>query len=69
MTETICSDCGYPNVNMTAATLAKGSSVRDPGEPVCQSCNSARVVMVRSLDKIPNSLDRIRDKRRVRGAA
>jgi hypothetical protein len=60
-----CADCGYAADEMTPQTLAKGSSVREPGEPLCRSCTSTRITLVRSLDKIPRRLDQIRAKRMV----
>lgn len=55
-----CSDCGFPTDAINENTLRKGSSVREPGEMLCQGCSSTRVMLVRQLDKIPNTLDQIR---------
>lgn len=68
MIEAPCSDCGFA-VRMTQATLSKGSSVREPGEPLCLSCSAKRSRMVRELSEIPDDLDQIKAKRMVRGAA
>lgn len=59
-----CSDCGCVVTNMGPAAIMKGSSVREPGEPLCGSCSSTRTKMVRELDAIPNTLEMIRAKRR-----
>jgi len=64
-----CSDCGFPTRYMTDAKLKKGSSIREPGEALCQSCSAKRAKMVRELDAIPNRLHLIKAKRMVRGAA
>jgi hypothetical protein len=64
-----CTDCGFDNVNMTPSTLRKGSSVREPGEPVCASCGASRNKLVRELEQIPNDLALIKAKRQARGAA
>lgn len=68
MTEAPCSDCGHP-VQMTAATLRRGSSVREPGEAVCPSCTAHRIRMVRELADIPSKIDQIAAKRMVVGVA
>ena len=62
----LCVDCKTATCEMTDHTLAKGSSVRDPGEALCMSCQSARVIMVRQVDALPKSLDQIKAKRMVR---
>lgn len=61
-----CNDCGFPAAFMTEKTLARGSAVREPGEALCSSCTSTRIVIMRSLDKIPNTLTEIRAQRMVR---
>lgn len=68
MIEGTCSDCGN-TVRMSPTTLRRGSSVREPGEMLCQGCQSTRSRMVRELDTIPNRLDQIKAKRMVVGAA
>lgn len=68
MTEMPCSDCGFPAL-MTPTTLKRGSSVREPGEMLCQSCLAHRNRLVRELDTIPDKIDQIKAKRMVRGAA
>jgi hypothetical protein len=60
-----CDDCGKGTVDMSPETLARGSSVRDPGEKVCAGCNSRRVLMLRRVDALPTSLADIRAKRMV----
>lgn len=61
-----CNDCGFAARYMSPATLAKGSSVREPGEALCASCISKRNKMVRDLGLIPDRLDVIRSMRRPR---
>lgn len=61
-----CVDCGFDTGPITERTLRKGSSVRDPGEAVCPSCTSSRVILMRMVDKIPRTLAEIRAKRMVR---
>jgi hypothetical protein len=68
MIEAPCSDCANPT-KMTPLTLRKGSSVREPGEMLCQGCMASRAKMVRELDTIPNKIDQIKALRMVRGAA
>lgn len=58
-----CSDCGFPARQMSPTVLAKGSTVREPGEPLCEGCSSRRVIMVRQCVALPNSLADIRAKR------
>lgn len=62
----VCVDCKTATCEMTDATLAKGSSVRDPGEALCMSCQSTRVTLVRQVDALPKTLHQIRAKRMVR---
>lgn len=57
-----CSDCPAM-VRLNPLTLRKGSSVREPGEPLCPSCSATRIKLVRELDKIPSNLLDIRAKR------
>lgn len=57
-----CSDC-VAMVSMAPATIAKGSSVREPGEVLCMSCTATRIKLVREIDKIPSTLLEIRAKR------
>lgn len=54
----ICNDCGFPVSEgyMSERALARGSSVREPGEPLCQNCNSSRVLLVRKLAALPSTL-------------
>lgn len=54
-----CADCGYPARPTCAATLNRGSSVREPGEALCAGCSARRTRMVMELDAIPNSLAQI----------
>lgn len=65
-TELTCADCGCKFTTMSLATLAKGSSVREPGEAICQSCTSSRVMLVREVAKIPADITLIQAKRMVR---
>lgn len=60
-----CVDCGTKVSGVSEETIAKGSSVRDPGEVVCGSCSSSRVILLRKLDRLPDKLDQIRAKRMV----
>lgn len=65
-----CSDCptdvtGY----MTPTALAKGSSIREPGEPLCRGCTSRRIKMVREVDALPRTLADIKAKRMSVGVA
>ena len=63
-----CADCGC-EVFITEKTLRRGSAVREPGEPVCPSDLARRNKMVRELEAIPASLDRIKAMRMRRGIA
>lgn len=51
---------------MTLAALRRGSNVREPGEYLCAGCSSRRVLMVREVEKIPNSIIQIKAMRMVR---
>ena len=62
-----CSDCGYPTDRMKPETVAKGSSIREPGEALCGGCASRRIIMVRQLDALPTDLSVIRAKRQAVG--
>lgn len=61
-----CSDCGFPVTWQGAEAIAKGSSVREPGEALCNSCSSSRTKLVREVDKIPSTIDQIRARRMAR---
>lgn len=52
---------------MGPAAQAKGSSVREPGEPLCGGCTSSRLALVRALDRLPSDIHTIRAKRMPRG--
>jgi hypothetical protein len=65
-TALLCTDCGSAVTHMGVVALARGSSVREPGEPVCASCSAHRTKMVRALDKIPDRLDQIKARRMAR---
>lgn len=65
-TPMICTDCGFPMDSMNESTRLKGSAVREPGEAVCRSDMSRRNILVREVDKLPNTLAEIRLKRAVR---
>jgi DNA-directed RNA polymerase subunit RPC12/RpoP len=43
--------------------LNKGSTVREPGEALCEGCSSRRILMVRAVDALPDNLMDIRAKR------
>lgn len=58
-----CNDCGGPPRKMTEAALKRGSQVREPGEALCASCSSSRMLMMRAVDRIPKSLADIKAKR------
>lgn len=65
-----CNDCGFPAREMSEAVLKKGSTVREPGEALCEGCSSRRVLMVRAVVKLPSTLADIRAKRlSLKGAA
>lgn len=55
-----CADCEGPSRDMTPKALAQGSSVRDPGEPICEGCSSRRILMVRAVDRLPTDISQIR---------
>ena len=55
-----CSDCGGTPMKMSEKALAAGSSVREPGEPICQSCNARRIILVRTVDALPDRLEDLR---------
>lgn len=63
-----CSDCPamVDEKMLGAKALAKGSSVREPGEALCSGCSSARIILVRKVAKIPDTIDQIKAKRMVR---
>lgn len=61
----MCNDCDFPSRDMTPSSLAKGSTVREPGEPLCEGCSSRRILMVREVTRLPNNLTEIRAKRMV----
>lgn len=48
---------------MAPKSLAEGSTVREPGEALCEGCSSRRILMVRAVDALPNNLADIRAKR------
>lgn len=56
MNERMCSDCGYPALVISAASLSKGSTVREPGESLCGGCSSRRVLMVRAVAALPGNI-------------
>lgn len=58
-----CNDCGYGARMMSDASLRKGSTVREPGEALCEGCSSRRVLMMRAVDALPNNLADIRARR------
>lgn len=58
-----CSDCDCLVTNMGPDAIAKGSSVREPGEALCASCSAMRCKMVRELNALPNNLGQIRARR------
>lgn len=62
----MCSDCGCKITHMSETTLRKGSSVREPGEPLCLSCSAKRSKMVRELNALPSDLHSIKAMRMVR---
>lgn len=51
---------------MSDDALAKGSQVREPGEFLCPGCSSHRVLLVRKMERLPNTLADIRALRMVR---
>lgn len=59
----MCSDCGFPARHMTPRALAAGSTVREPGEALCEGCSSRRILMVRAVKAIPDRIADIRAKR------
>lgn len=59
-----CSDCDCIVTWQGWEAIARGSSVREPGEPLCGSCSAKRSKMVRELNDIPDSLDQIRANKR-----
>ena len=61
-----CVDCGFPTDHMKPETIAKGSTIREPGEVLCGGCSSRRIIMVRQLDALPSDLSQIKAKRGVR---
>lgn len=58
-----CADCGRPAREMSDEALAEGSSVREPGEQLCTSCNSHRMLMVRKVEAMPDRLADLKAKR------
>lgn len=64
--EGTCADCGGPGREISEKLLAKGSTVREPGEMLCAGCSSSRTRLVRAVDALPMSLADIRAKRMVR---
>lgn len=60
MTTYACADCDRPVKLKDPERLQKGSTVRDPGEPLCRSCTASRLKLVQDLAKLPDTLDQIR---------
>lgn len=60
-----CADCGYPTDRMKPESVAKGSTIREPGEILCGGCSSRRTILVRKLDELPTDLSVIRARRMV----
>lgn len=59
----MCSDCPNPSREMNDKTLHEGSTVREPGEGLCPSCSSRRMLMVRAVNALPSTLADIKAKR------
>lgn len=55
-----CSDCGHKVTHISPEAMAKGSTVREPGEALCLSCSAHRTKMVRELVAMPDDLASIR---------
>lgn len=60
-----CNDCKIKQAEMGPEALAKGSSVREPGEALCGGCTSSRLMLVRRLKKVPDRLVDIQANRMV----
>lgn len=62
-----CADCNtdVPEAVLGAGAIAKGNSVREPGEVLCPGCTSSRVMLVRKVMKMPTQLSMINDRKRV----
>ena len=58
-----CNDCGKKARHFSDTGLKRGSSVREPGEALCEGCSSRRCLMVRQLDALPDNLPAIRAQR------
>jgi DNA-directed RNA polymerase subunit RPC12/RpoP len=58
-----CADCGGKPRPTSDKVLAEGSTVREPGEALCPGCSSRRVLMMRAVMALPNSLADIRAQR------
>lgn len=58
-----CADCGFAVTGVSETTIARGSSVRDPGEAVCHSCSATRIRLLRDLDLLPDTLQQIKARR------
>lgn len=58
-----CNDCGNDAADISASALARGSMVREPGEPLCPGCSSTRVLMLRAVERLPSNLADIKAKR------
>lgn len=41
----------------------KGSTVREPGEALCEGCSSRRILMVRAVTRLPSTLADIKAQR------
>lgn len=64
-----CADCGFEVTGVRPETIARGSSVRDPGEAVCHSCSATRIRLLRDVDLLPDSLQQIKARRMDRSLA
>jgi DNA-directed RNA polymerase subunit RPC12/RpoP len=58
-----CADCDGAARQTSEKTINAGSKVREPGEALCAGCSSRRVLMVRAVDNLPNTLADIRAQR------
>ena len=59
----ICSDCQRESFWQQPSVIARGSSIREPGESLCRSCSATRSKLVRELDRMPSDIHTIRSMR------
>ena len=62
-----CGDCGKEFSGLSDLTVRRGSVVKEKGETICPPCVRERTMMLKAVDALPVTNERI-IARRVRGA-